>query len=141
MVKISNQLCIPLCVLGILALTGSALSAAEPVKLGAAVSLTGNLAKLGAETKAGYELWMEKVNAQGGLNVKGEKRPVAITFYDDQSDANRATKLVDKLISEDGIKLILGPYSSGITLPVSTITERNRVLLISAGGNADELFT
>ena len=142
MVKISNRICIQaLCVLGILALSGSALFAAEPVKLGAAVSLTGNLAKLGAETKAGYELWMEKVNAQGGLNVKGEKRPVAITFYDDQSDANRATKLVDKLISEDGIKLILGPYSSGITLPVSTITERNRVLLMSAGGNADELFT
>jgi branched-chain amino acid transport system substrate-binding protein len=142
MVKISNRICIQaLCVLSILALSGSASFAAEPVKLGAAVSLTGNLAKLGAETKAGYELWMEKVNAQGGLNVKGEKRPVAITFYDDQSDANRATKLVDKLISEDGIKLILGPYSSGITLPVSTITERNRVLLMSAGGNADELFT
>jgi branched-chain amino acid transport system substrate-binding protein len=142
MVKISNRICIQaLCILGVLGLSGSAASAAEPVKLGAAVSLTGNLAKLGAETKAGYELWMEKVNAQGGLNVKGEKRPVAITFYDDQSDANRATKLVDKLISEDGIKLILGPYSSGITLPVSTITERNRVLLMSAGGNADELFT
>jgi branched-chain amino acid transport system substrate-binding protein len=84
---------------------------------------------------------MEKVNAGGGLNVAGTKRPVSITFYDDQSDANRATKLVDKLISEDGIKLILGPYSSGITLPVSTITERNHALLMSAGGNADELFT
>jgi branched-chain amino acid transport system substrate-binding protein len=142
MANISNRLCIQaLCVLGVLVMSGNAWSAGEPVKLGAAVSLTGNLAKLGAETKAGYELWMEKVNAQGGLNVKGEKRPVAITFYDDQSDANRATKLVDKLISEDGIKLILGPYSSGITLPVSTITERNRVLLMSAGGNADELFT
>ena len=44
-------------------------SAAEPVRLGAAVSLTGNLAKLGQETKQGYELWMEQVNANGGLNV------------------------------------------------------------------------
>jgi branched-chain amino acid transport system substrate-binding protein len=129
--------------LGIAAILGigGAAQAADPVKLGAAVSLTGSLAKLGAETKAGYEIWMDKVNASGGLNVAGVKRPVAITFYDDQSDANRATKLVDKLISEDGIKLILGPYSSGITLPVSTITERNHALLMSAGGNADELFT
>ena len=112
-----------------------------PVKLGAAVSLTGSLAKLGQETKAGYEVWMEKVNAGGGLNVGSAKRRVEITFYDDQSDANRATKLVEKLISEDNIKLILGPYSSGITLPVSIITERNHAILMSAGGNADDLFT
>lgn len=142
MLNVSNRLWIrPLCAVAIFAWSGNAWSAAESVKLGAAVSLTGSLAKLGTETKAGYELWMEKVNAKGGLDIKGEKRPVAITFYDDQSDANRATKLVEKLISEDGIKLILGPYSSGITLPVSTITERNHVLLMSAGGNADELFT
>jgi branched-chain amino acid transport system substrate-binding protein len=61
-------------------------------------------------------------------------------FYDDQSDTNRATKLVEKLISEDNIRLILGPYSSAITLAVSTITEKNHAVLISAGGNADELF-
>jgi branched-chain amino acid transport system substrate-binding protein len=115
-------------------------SAAEPVRLGAAVSLTGNLAKLGQETKQGYELWMEQVNANGGLNVAGVKRPVKIIFYDDQSNAIRATKLVEKLISQDNVKLILGPYSSGITLPVSTITEKNHALLMSAGGNADDLF-
>ncbi len=114
--------------------------AAEPIRLGAAVSLTGSLAKLGQETKAGYEIWMEKVNAAGGLNLGGSKRPVEIIFYDDQSDANRATKLVEKLISEDNVRLILGPYSSGITLSVSTITEKNHAVLISAGGNADELF-
>ena len=142
MLKISSRLRVQvLAVLGIVALNGNAWCAEEAVRLGAAVSLTGSLAKLGAETKAGYEIWMEKVNSQGGLNVGGKKRPVSIIFYDDQSDASRATRLVDKLISEDGIKLILGPYSSGITLPVSTITERNRVLLMSAGGNADELFT
>jgi len=114
--------------------------AAEPIRLGAAVSLTGSLAKLGQETKAGYEIWMEQINAAGGLNLGGSKRPVEIIFYDDQSDANRATKLVEKLISEDNIRLILGPYSSGITLSVSTITEKNHAVLISAGGNADELF-
>lgn len=141
--KALNRVCLGTLAAAILAanMANADAAGAEPVKLGAAVSLTGSLAKLGAETKAGYELWMEKVNAQGGLNVAGTKRPVSITFYDDQSDANRATKLVDKLISEDGIKLILGPYSSGITLPVSTITERNHALLMSAGGNADELFT
>jgi branched-chain amino acid transport system substrate-binding protein len=142
MVKISRRLCVQvLGILGIVALNGNAWCAEEAVRLGAAISLTGSLAKVGAETKAGYEIWMEKVNSQGGLTIGGQKHPVSITFYDDQSEANRATRLVDKLISEDGIKLILGPYSSGITLPVSTITERNRVLLMSAGGNADELFT
>jgi branched-chain amino acid transport system substrate-binding protein len=142
MVKISRRLCVQvLGILGIFALNGNAWCAEEAVRLGAAISLTGSLAKVGAETKAGYEIWMEKVNSQGGLTIGGQKRPVSITFYDDQSEANRATRLVDKLISEDGIKLILGPYSSGITLPVSAITERNRVLLMSAGGNADELFT
>lgn len=143
MVKITRRLsCGIFCLAASIALGSYARAAdPEPVKLGAAVSLTGSLAKLGAETKAGYEIWMTKVNASGGLTVGGVKRPVAITFYDDQSDANRATKLVDKLISEDNIKLILGPYSSGITLPVSTITERNHAVLMSAGGNADDLFT
>lgn len=115
--------------------------AADVIKFGAALSLTGKLAKEGNLVKNGYELWKETVNKRGGIKVGNRYYKVEIKYYDDESDPNRAAKLVEKLITEDGIKLILGPYGSESVFSTSAITEKYGALMVQGGAAADKLYT
>ena len=94
--------------LGIFVLNGNAWSAGEPVDLGG-VSLTGD-AKLGAERRRrATKIWMEKVNARGRHQPQRRETSVSpLRFTTTRATPNRATKLVDKLISETGSSLYLG---------------------------------
>ncbi len=113
----------------------------DKIFFGAALSLTGKLAKEGNLVKNGYELWKEVVNKKGGINVGGKKYLVDIKYYDDESDPNRAAKLVEKLITEDNIKLILGPYGSESVFATSAITEKYGAIMVQGGAAADKLYT
>ncbi|ACI21571.1 MULTISPECIES: amino acid ABC transporter substrate-binding protein [Thermodesulfovibrio] len=115
--------------------------AADVIKFGAALSLTGKLAKEGNLVKNGYELWKETVNKKGGIKIGNKYYKVDIKYYDDESDPNRAAKLVEKLITEDGIKLILGPYGSESVFSTSAITEKYGALMVQGGAAADKLYT
>ncbi|HDQ13886.1 MAG TPA: branched-chain amino acid ABC transporter substrate-binding protein, partial [Sediminispirochaeta sp.] len=81
----------------------------EVIKIGAAVSLTGDLARFGTMVQQGYELWKETVNEQGGIQVGDRKLPVEIIYYDDQSDSSTAARLTERLIVDDGVQFLLGP--------------------------------
>jgi len=116
-------------------------NAADKIVFGAALSLTGKLAKEGNLVKDGYELWKEVVNKKGGINVGGKKYLVDIKYYDDESDPNRGAKLVEKLITEDKIKLILGPYGSESVFATSAITEKYGAIMVQGGAAADKLYT
>ncbi len=111
------------------------------VRIGVSIALTGSLSREGNLGKNAYDLWADTVNAQGGLRVGEEKYRVQLVYYDDQSDAQASVKLVERLISQDRIRLILGPFSSGVTFAVSNVTERHRALLVSGLGNADAIYS
>ena len=117
-----------------------ALSAEKVLKLGASVCITGRLAKEGGYVKDGYTLWMEMVNAKGGIKVGNDNYKVEIVFYDDKSDAQTGAKLTEKLITEDKVKFILGPYGSGITLATSAIGEKYKVLTVACQANAVNIY-
>ena len=110
------------------------------LRIGAAVSLSGAFAKLGVETKAGYEIWKDVVNKAGGINVGNKKYKVEIIYYDDKSDAQTAAKLTEKLITEDKVKILFGPYSSGITDATATIAERYKVITLGSSAYGDVLY-
>jgi branched-chain amino acid transport system substrate-binding protein len=110
------------------------------ITIGAALSLTGTMAREGALTKEGYDIVIEKVNDHGGVDVGGQMYTLEIKYYDDESDAQRSTKLVEKLITEDGIMFILGPYSSGITVASSVISEKHQAIMIATQATADNLY-
>jgi branched-chain amino acid transport system substrate-binding protein len=112
----------------------------ETLRLGAAVALTGPVSKEGNLVKDGYDVWMQTVNDQGGFDVAGKKHRVEIKFYDDESKADTATRLTEKLITEDRSQFILGPFSSGITQATSTISERYSILTIAPQANADGIY-
>ena len=116
-------------------------SAEDVITLGAAVSETGKYSTNGVFAEKGYRLAVDKINSQGGVKVGGKTYKLAVKFYDDESNPARGAELVDRLIKQDGIKFILGPYSSGMTKAIAPETERLKTPMVEANGAARSLFT
>jgi branched-chain amino acid transport system substrate-binding protein len=116
-------------------------SADETIVLGAAVSQTGKFSVSGIYTKEGYDFAVEKINAAGGVKVGNETYKLEVKYYDDESDSARATQLAERLVSQDGVKFILGPYGSPITAAMAPVIEKLQVPMVEANGAARSLFT
>lgn len=102
--------------------------AAEPIRLGVSLSLTGRFSDSAKYMKEGYELWQEEAKKRGG--IKGQ--PVEVIIYDDESNPDTGRVLAERLIDRDKVLLILGPYSSPITDAAATAAERAEVPMIGA---------
>lgn len=120
---------------------GMALAEEPVITFGAALPLTGALATEGEKHLHGYEMWKDKVNARGGINVGGVQYKVDIKYYDYKSDTATSVRLVEKLITEDGIQFIFGPHGSGSAKACSTITEKYRVPMIAPSASSVEVYT
>ena len=135
-----------LCVLAACAVASAGMPAAAKVEdgyivLGAAVSLSGKYSTNGKHTKNGYDLAAERINQQGGVTVDGQTYRIKIIYYDDESTPARAAQLAERLIQQDGVKFMLGPYSSGLTKAIAPVTERYQIPMIEANGASRSLFT
>src|SRR5262249_13322169 len=91
-----------------------------PIRIGASLSLTGTYAKLGRYQHEGYQLCQKDLNAQGG--VLGRK--IEFVVYDDQSTPATGVRLYERLLTEDKVDVVLGPYSSPATEAVATVKEK-----------------
>lgn len=111
-------------------------SAAEPIKLGGTLGLTGRYAPNSEMVSLGLNLWAEKTNAKGGILG----RPVKLIIYDDTSRPEVAGKLYEKLILEDKVDLVFGPYSSVITTEAVKVTEKYGYSMLASGAASDELW-
>jgi branched-chain amino acid transport system substrate-binding protein len=109
----------------------------KPIRIGASISQTGVYAGVGQYAVRGYRLYVDLLNARGGLLG----RPVQLIVYDDQSSPATAVRLYSRLISEDHVDVILGPYSSGITQAVAAVAEKNRRVMIDPFAAASVVFT
>jgi branched-chain amino acid transport system substrate-binding protein len=128
--------------LALLFMGGSALAqSTDTIRFGASLSLTGKLSTEGKRVKDGYDFYVKHVNEQGGIEIAGKKYKVNITYYNDESDINTAVKLVEKLIVEDGIKYLLGPYGSGASLPATAVAERHHLPMVIAHGASPPIYT
>ncbi|MEM8925442.1 MAG: amino acid ABC transporter substrate-binding protein [Actinomycetota bacterium] len=114
---------------------------AGTIKIGAALSETGKFSVEGKDSREGYDTWVEWVNNDyGGIDINGERYAVEMIYYDDESDADTAANLIQKLIDEDEVDFLLGPYSSGITTGASAISEANNVIMVEGNGTSDTMF-
>ena len=115
---------------------------AGTIVLGAAVSETGRYSREGKDTRQGYNLWLDWVNNEyGGIKVGDERYEVEIVYYDDEGDADTAANLVERLITEDEVNFLLGPYSSGLTMSTSAIAERYGVIMVEGNGASESIFS
>ena len=115
--------------------------ARDVIKLGCAISFTGKKSRSGKLYVDAYNLAVEQINKNGGVEVGGKKYKLEIIYYDDKSEATESSRLVEKLISEDKVDFLLGPYSSGITIPDSLIARRYRVPMVEGGGASGKIFS
>jgi len=110
------------------------------ITVGLSVSLSGRFRLLRAALQ-GFLLWQSYINAQGGIAVQnGEKKPVRLIWYDDRSQISCAGGNVTRLLREDQIDILLGPYSSTLTM-AADIAEEYKKVLWNRGGSSDEIFS
>jgi branched-chain amino acid transport system substrate-binding protein len=127
--------CIVVAALVLLGTTGPA-PAQNPIRIGASLSLTGTYAKLGQYQREGYEYCASEVNDKGGLHG----RKVEFVVYDDQSNPVSGVRLYEKLITEDKVDAVMGPYSSPITEAVANVTEKYKKVMVSPLASTTSIF-
>ena len=115
-------------------------AAEKVVKIGCSVSMSGKMAPEGTNVKRGVELWEEYVNSKGGIKVGSDMYKVEVVYYDDKSDAGTGTKLTEKLITEDKVDFLFGPFSSGITFATTAIGEKYDVITVAPEANATKVY-
>ncbi len=112
-----------------LVLLGTA-QAAEPVKIGYSIAKTGLFSKAAPSQITAYELWRDQVNAAGGLDVAGQKRPVKLIWYDDESNPTKAAQIYEKLITDDKVDLLLAPWGTPHHLNVAGVVEKYKFPMV-----------
>ena len=115
---------------------GVATEAQGPIRVGASLSLTGTYAKLGKNQHEGYQLCEKDLNAKGGLLG----RKVQFVVYDDQSMPPTGVRLYEKLVTEDKVDVVMGPYSSPITEAVANVTEKYKKIMVTPLAATTSIF-
>ena len=120
-----------------LAFQSSAAHAADPIRIGLSLSLTGPTAAAGKQVLAGLEIWRDDVYAKGGLLL----RPVELVYYDDQGNPANAPGIYTKLMTIDKVDLLIGPYSTNvIAAALPTIIQNKRTTIGIFGLGANKVF-
>src|SRR5262245_49995073 len=101
-------------------------AAAQAVKVGAVVPLTGRYAALGAQVRPGYEIAIEDINAGGGVMVGGKKMPIELALLDDESDATKTVARMETLAAQ-GIVAYLGGAGSDLHAAAASVAEKNKI--------------
>jgi branched-chain amino acid transport system substrate-binding protein len=111
----------------VLLIFASASLAAPPIRIGGLFSVTGPASFLGEPEKKTLELLAKDINSRGGVNG----RMVELVIYDTQGDVTKAVQLATKLIKNDKVVAIIGPSTTGETMAVIPVVEKERIPLVS----------
>jgi len=101
------------------------------------MSLSGDFADLAGPALKGYKLWAATVNANGGLLG----RKVNLKVVDDASNPTQAVTNYENLITADHVDLVLGPFSSTLTIPTASVASRYGYAFIEPSGGAPQVFS
>jgi branched-chain amino acid transport system substrate-binding protein len=113
----------------------------DTITLGSAISFSGKYSTNVVHASNGYNLAVKMINAAGGVMVGGKSYKLKIKYYDDESTPLRTAQLGERLIKQDKIQFLLGPYSSATTKAMAPITEKYNIPMVEAEGAARSLFT
>ena len=110
--------------------------AQPPIRIGASLAQTGEFAALGQTQLRGYQLCVKHTNDKGG--VLGRK--LELVLHDDGSNPATAVRLYEKLITQDKVDLVLGPYSSPMTEPVADVNEKYKMPMVASTAPAISIY-
>lgn len=101
------------------------------IKVGINAPITGDIPKVGEGSKFAAKMWLEDINAAGGLEVGGKKYPVEVVIEDNEAKAESAVKVNTKMITEDEVLVIVGPQSSKQAIPAGDVANNYETPMIS----------
>ena len=110
----------------------SGAGAADPVRVGMSMALTGGVAPIGKQVITALQIWRDDVNAKGGLLG----RPIELVFYDDQSNPANVPQIYTKLIDVDKVDLLIGPYATNMVAPAIPVLMQSKKTTIGILANA-----
>ena len=116
--------------------TGSAAAAANPIKIGVTLGLTGKYSTMAAVQKKGFELWARDINQDNGILG----RQVQLIIKDDKSDPEVAKTLYREMISKENVDFVFAPFSSEITEAILPLTKKYGYPVIASGASADRIW-
>lgn len=107
-----------------------------PIKFGFTTSLSGGYAGLGTDYLRGFKIWRDIVNQSGGILG----RDVKLVYYDDASSPNKSLTLYNRLVNQDNVDLLFGPYGSPINYSAANATARHQLPMVTGAGSDPGLF-
>ena len=110
------------------------------IVLGSAISLTGEHSNNGIHVKNGYEFAIKKLKDAGGVKVGDKCFNFRVTYYDNESKRDRGATLAERLITQDKVQYLLGPYSAGLTEAIAPVTEKYKIPMVDVEGASRSLF-
>ena len=115
---------------------------AKTVIIGYTASKSGPLKTEGERQINGLNLWMEQVNAKGGITLAdGTKVTVMDKHYDDESNKDRVQELYTRLINNDKADFLISPYSSGLADASAVIAQQYNKIMITTGAASDSTYS
>jgi len=115
----------------IMAFSLSGWARAETIMIGINAPLTGDIPKVGEGTKFAAQMWLEDVKAAGGLAVGKKKYAVELVLEDNESKAESAVKVATKMITEDGVLVMVGPQASKQAIPAGGIANNYKTVMVT----------
>ncbi len=109
----------------------------DVIEIGISLPLTGDFAEPGKGVRSGYKAWAEHINENGGLLGK----QVKLIILDDQSNADRVASDYERLINQDNVNLVFGPFSTRLVVPAAQVAQDYGMLFVEPAGAAEEVFT
>ena len=116
---------------------------ADHISVGMTAALTGRYSLPGRQALLGAQAWVEETNRAGGLWLQesGQRLPLRLVSYDDTSEAQHCSALTERLITEDQVDILLGPYSSGLALRAAEVANHYQRVLWNHGGASEAIYT
>jgi branched-chain amino acid transport system substrate-binding protein len=112
----------------------------DKIRIGMTVSSTGSFALASQSGVRGVEVWVDEVNARGGIDVKGKKHKVELVKLDDRSDRQMVTRVYETLITDEKVDLLFAPFGSTLTGAAATVTERLNKFMVIWSAASDALY-
>ena len=111
------------------------------VTVGMTASLTGRYSYPGRQVLAGAQAWCDDVNLSGGIRLRrGRQAPVRLVHHDDGSKVRTCAELTERLIVDDNVDILLGPYSSGLALEAACVAQKHATVLWNHGGASEAMY-
>lgn len=118
-----------------------ALPQGDPIRIGAPISLSGSQAQAGQMVDEGYQFCQDWVNGRGGVQLGSAWHHLDIVREDDQSRVSLSAAITDRMVTQDGVTLLLGPSNNATTARDAQIADAHHIPMVEGAGPSETIFS